>query len=66
MKLTDAACCACGHRTVLTVTFLGPPELEMVIRVPCCDGCQANMTADVRMLVLFAARERLGLLQQLH
>lgn len=59
MKLTDAACCACGRRTVLTVSFLGP--VELVIRVPCCDGCQANMTADVRAQVVLAARERAGL-----
>lgn len=67
MKLSDAPCCACGARTVLTVTFLGPLEHALlVLRVPCCDLCQSNMTEDVRALVLLAARERAGLRHQVH
>jgi len=49
-------CCACDRPTRARVTFLGN---TMIAHVPCCDGCQANMTESVRFaLVRYAWRHQ--------
>lgn len=66
--LSDRPCALCGVLTVMRVCILSPGIMsgcpvcasshasgEFTYRVPCCDGCSANLTEDKRMRLLEAA-----------